>query len=504
MLLAVTSLGACVLRYVFHLVSIHRILGHVPGPKRSSLVWGEEWALYHSRPGSHYVEWHKKFGKVLKFTGAFGHQVLSITDPQAITFIVGEGTYNFPKPAGVREWFKATLGEGILWVEGKSAHEKQRRSLAPALSQHSVRNLTPVFYETSAKLAAQWGKQIDESTSNQAEIEVTNWAGRFALDTVGRAAFSYDFNCLSGEPHPLADALDGLTNNENKLSSFYMRALFWLFPSILSIGKKGEMIRRSKHELGEIAVKMWKDAKIAGDMSEKNLMAMMLKADASGLTFQDEAHLVAQMRTVISAGYETVSSVVSWVLYELSTNTSIQDRVREEISTAGDPSFDEFNTKFPILDAVIHETLRLHPPILENHHQAAETVSIPLSEPIGRTSDLHLVIPKGTILEIPVNVVQTDPAIWGPDADIFRPDRWLERRQSGIQNKRDLFAFSEGPRACIGKAFALCELKVLLVTLLRQFSWTCPYDIEPFQSFVIRPRIKGQGPSSLPLLVSRI
>lgn len=95
------------------------------------------------------------------------------------------------------------------------------------------------------------------------------------LDTIGRAAFSYDFNCLSGEHHALAETLDGLTNNENKRSSFYMRALFWIFPSILSIGEKGEMIRRSKRELGEIASKMWKDAKIAGDVDGRNLMALM-------------------------------------------------------------------------------------------------------------------------------------------------------------------------------------------------------------------------------------
>lgn len=46
------------------------------------------------------------------------HQMLSITDPRAIAYIVGEGTYMFPKPSGVRAWFKALLGEGILWVEG--------------------------------------------------------------------------------------------------------------------------------------------------------------------------------------------------------------------------------------------------------------------------------------------------------------------------------------------------------------------------------------------------
>jgi hypothetical protein len=44
--------------------------------------------------------------------------MLSITDPRTIAYIVGEGTYQFPKPSGVRAWFKALLGEGILWVEG--------------------------------------------------------------------------------------------------------------------------------------------------------------------------------------------------------------------------------------------------------------------------------------------------------------------------------------------------------------------------------------------------
>lgn len=95
------------------------------------------------------------------------------------------------------------------------------------------------------------------------------------LDTIGRAAFSYDFDCLSGNPHALAEALDGLTNSEHNLSSFYMRALFWIFPPILRIGKKGKMIKRTKRELGKIALKMWKDAKVVCSLEEKSLMASM-------------------------------------------------------------------------------------------------------------------------------------------------------------------------------------------------------------------------------------
>ncbi|CAK5264662.1 unnamed protein product, partial [Mycena citricolor] len=152
-----------------------------------------------------------------------------------------------------------------------------------------------------------------------------------------------------------------------------------------------------------------------------------------------------------------------------------------------------------LLDFIVLEALRLHPPILENHHQASETIAVPLSESLPETSSSVLVIPKGTILFIPVNVMQTDPEIWGEDAHLFRPYRFQDRAM-----ERQLFVFSEGPRACIGKRFALTEIKVLTATLIRQFSFRCAHEIEPFQSFVIRPRVKGQGPSSLPLLVRRL
>ena len=98
-----------------------------------------------------------------------------------------------------------------------------------------------------------------------------------SLDTIGRTAFSNDFNCLSGQPHALAEALDGLTNNENSLSSFYVRALFWIFPSVLQVGKKGKMIKKTRRELANIASHLWQDAKVAGDSNDRTLMSLMRK-----------------------------------------------------------------------------------------------------------------------------------------------------------------------------------------------------------------------------------
>lgn len=69
---------------------------------------------------------------------------------------------------------------------------------------------------------------------------------------------------------------------------------------------------------------------------------------------------------------------------------------------------------------------------------------MPLTAPLPDTSETALVIPKGTIVVIPVNVLQTDPDFWGKDGDAFRPQRWLENDRADLLKGRDLLAFSMG------------------------------------------------------------
>lgn len=68
-----------IIRAIYCQVSLRFALRRVPGPHQIDLIWGEEWKLYHSEPGSLYVDWHKEFGKVVKYTGAFGVSITSIS-----------------------------------------------------------------------------------------------------------------------------------------------------------------------------------------------------------------------------------------------------------------------------------------------------------------------------------------------------------------------------------------------------------------------------------------
>ena len=64
-------------RFVVCIVCERMALRHIPGPAPSSFLWGEEWILYTDTPGLPYATWHKKFGSVVRFSGAFGVRGLS-------------------------------------------------------------------------------------------------------------------------------------------------------------------------------------------------------------------------------------------------------------------------------------------------------------------------------------------------------------------------------------------------------------------------------------------
>ena len=57
------------------------------------------------------------------------------------------------------------------------------------------------------------------------------------------------------------------------------------------------------------------------------------------------------------------------MLYEIAINPEFQAELREEICAVPDHSFDDLNNQLPLLDSALKETLRLHPALLENHHE---------------------------------------------------------------------------------------------------------------------------------------
>ncbi|KAL6408138.1 cytochrome p450 oxidoreductase [Ilyonectria robusta] len=82
--------------------------------------------------------------------------------------------------------------------------------------------------------------------------------------------------------------------------------------------------------------------------------------------------------------------------------------------------------------------------------------------------DTHL--PGGTIVGISAVVVHQDKEIYGQDAHIYRPERWLEASKEQLKlMEKAFFTFGHGSRVCIGKNIGLTEVSKFVPRILRRF-----------------------------------
>ncbi|KAI1357157.1 cytochrome P450 [Xylaria arbuscula] len=171
------------------------------------------------------------------------------------------------------------------------------------------------------------------------------------------------------------------------------------------------------------------------------------------------------------AGHETSAMTLSWLVYIMATNQHIQTTLRAEISEllreTPSPTFGDIN-KLVYLNGIVMETLRVYSPATTIHRQAEAEIVID-----------GVVVPKGTAIDMVPSVVMRNPRIWGDDADEVDPTRWA--CLVGDQQSPYAFeAFSNGPRICVGRSFALCEIKIILFEMIRNF-----WFVEVAEPFII-------------------
>lgn len=140
--------------------------------------------------------------------------------------------------------------------------------------------------------------------------------------------------------------------------------------------------------------------------------------------------------------------------------------------------------QLPYLNGIMHETLRLYPTVPLTMRQAQRDTYI---------GDQF--IPAGTDIIVSIWYINRSPELWGSDAGLFRPERWItddgKPNQSGGANSNyDYMTFLHGPRSCIGQNFAKAEIRCLLAAMVRSFTWELDMDdslVMPRGVITIRP-----------------
>lgn len=176
---------------------------------------------------------------------------------------------------------------------------------------------------------------------------------------------------------------------------------------------------------------------------------------------------MSNFKDMFSAGTDTTYTVLEWAMTELLRHPDAMKKLRDEVRriAGGRPGItDKELDQMHYLKAVLKETLRLHPPIpLLVFRRATQDVNIDGYD-----------IAAGTWLITNAWAIGRDPASWGPEADEFKPERFLDSPVDYKGQDFELIPFGSGRRGCPGMMFAMAVNELVLANLMLRFNWELP------------------------------
>ncbi|KAF8520311.1 cytochrome P450 [Gautieria morchelliformis] len=507
----------------------HRLrpISNLFGPPPGSWLVGNLPALF--RPvnvGDADFSWTNAFGNAVRIKGTFG----------AFHYILNTSCYNFPKAPEFRFLLELFMGQGLVWAEG-AQHSRHRKIMDSAFSSAAIKEHLPLFRQTVQQTVSAWKDLVTEGGNPSAEFDVLPWMYRTAMDILGATAFDYPFGALGDSTkNELYQAYDNLFADTflqrsdftlafeaicGILPKWVLSVLLKIFPNktISQVQNYTRIARR----VGKSLVDRHLHSEINSKDSCQDILSRIVRANLSATTYNklSNGELLAQLTTLMVAGHETSATTISWALYCLSIHPKVQDELRQEIKAtrlqAVQRGEEELTAaaldSMRLLGAVLKETLRFHPILPQMQRIAGCDAVIPLSTPLRtKTGQFITGIPisKGQTILLSVAAFNRLKSAWGEDADIWRPQRFLEthiaeNEKTPVGVYANMATFSSGGRTCIG----MLEMQVMLAELIENFEFSPPHgniEILRAATATMGPMVKGSnsGRTELPLTVTPV
>ncbi|VDC04672.1 unnamed protein product [Peniophora sp. CBMAI 1063] len=500
-LLVFSTVFANVVQVWLHGRAKVRALRGVSGPPSNGFFFGNLRQLLFSFGCGPAYNAVAEYGGIVKVEGLFGDFALLISDHRAIAQILLKDFDNFPVTdmGGSLDLNTYFLGAGLLSLNG-APHRYHRKALNPGFSPKHMRRLGELVRDICCQirdiLVVKARRGAWESGSRTAEFDVGEVMNRAGVEIVSQASFGYSFRTLEKEDPeqteivravkemlPVLEILGpwvpmfmitGATKLPHRLIRLLGKTLGLVCPPVRKLMRAVDVLH------GQARV-MWEKRKAdfaAGEDPDENceLLSTILWQGYSEGGLTDE-EVCAQMSTVLFAGSDTTSTTLSRALHMLALNPHCQDRLREELEraevvqellhgVADEPVYNAIDA-LPYLDAVCRETIRECTPLPFRNRRAQRDCVVPLKD------GSSVLIPGGSEILINVHGCNRDEDLWGPDAHLWRPERWLEE-ESLVRVKEaalpavymNSMSFLGGRKACIGFKFALLEMKTVLATVI--------------------------------------
>ncbi|KAG9343005.1 hypothetical protein JZ751_015223 [Albula glossodonta] len=300
--------------------------------------------------------------------------------------------------------------------------------------------------------------------------------GAYSMDVVTSSSFSVEVDSINNPDDPFVSNMKKLMNFSLfnpvvlLLCTFSFEIL--IFPFLAPLFEKFGLgfFSAKRLDFFHSTLRKVKDQHEKNDGDRVDFLKLMIQSQISteqadkytddqpvkGLTDQE---ILSQSFIFILAGYETTSTSLSLLLYNLATHPECMKKLQEEIDdffpNNAQVTYDAL-TKMEYLDMVINESMRLWPTAPRVDRVCKKTVEID-----------GVTIPKDMVVGAAILVMHRDPTLW-ESPESFRPERFSKENKESI-NPYAYLPFGAGPRNCIGMRFALLIMKLAVVKMLQSF-----------------------------------
>jgi len=375
----------------------------------------------------------ERYGDLVAMPATNGLIVLAMTSEGARE-ILATPMNQFGEAFGA-DTLAPVLGDGSLLLLSGDRHRAERKVLSPTFHGNRMRALSGAIHEATTERMSLWkpGMQVRLLDETQA----------ISLDVIIRAVLGVN---APERREVFRGAIRRAVQDANP-------ALFFFKAAQHRFGGFGPWARflDNRDALQQLMNEEIQRAREQPLEERSDILARLAHSKREdGRPFSD-SDIRDHLLTLLVAGHETTATALAWTLYELSRNPNECKWLLDQV--AGHSSAPEDLPRGEALEATAREGLRLHPIIAEFFRPVRETLSFQ-----GYT------IPPGAVLAASVLEIHQDESLY-PEPETFRPSRFLDRRFA----PHEFAAFGGGHRHCLGSAFALAEMAIVLGTILPRF-----------------------------------
>ncbi|XP_075557313.1 cytochrome P450 3A11-like [Dermacentor variabilis] len=447
----------------------------IPGPE-PSLIFGNLMEIKRRGGATMFAEWIKKYGNIVGFyNGAI--PFLLVNDLELLKKVEIEDFHNFAERGNVIEVQAVPdIRQRLIVTAPVNRWREMRAVLSPAFTTRKLSQIFVIMDECTDTMI----ELLHQKAAAGEAVEVSKAFRRATMDTMFKAGYGVNLDVQHSTPGgPLDQMGDGAGALLRRVPLQGISFLSNCFPELHHFWFLLTWVTsRAVVPYFTLTTKL-----IQPVMSERRAKALREKADvlqlllnkeSTGELFKNDGHgfdgktklaltreeVIANSAFYLIAGLEATPNTMGLTLHLLALHPEIQDRLQAEISEVlqKDGKFTSKNVmEMPYMDMVLNESMRFYTGVVGFVTRRAE-------------SDFEFKgtkIPKGLSVMVPVTYLHHDPEVWH-EPEKFDPERFNPENKSQI-HPVSFQPFGKGPRECLGKNFALVEMKLMLSKFLANF-----------------------------------